>query len=53
MPRPDREPVGVFIAKAAAKCNANASPERRNCVMPILMMASKGKNLFMDEKVLS
>ena len=46
----DREPVGIFFANDTAKCDVDASPEKRNCVMPLLMAASEGKTLSMDEK---
>ena len=44
------EPVGVFLGNTSAVCDLDASPEKRNCVVPLLMAASKGKIISMDEK---
>lgn len=45
-----REPVGVFFANTTALCDIDANPEARNCVVPLLMKASEGKTVSMDEK---
>ena len=44
------EPVGVFLGNADAVCDFDASPEKRNCVVPLLMAASKGKTISMNEE---
>ncbi|MDO4741206.1 MAG: DUF169 domain-containing protein [Eubacteriales bacterium] len=46
----EKEPVGVFFANTTARCDMDASPEKRNCVIPLLMAASAGKVISMDEK---
>ena len=46
----DREPVGIYFANTAAVCDLDADPEKRNCVVPLLMKASEGKSISMDEK---
>lgn len=45
-----REPVGIYFGNTAAPCDREASPERRNCVIPLLMAASEGAVIAMDEK---
>ena len=44
------EPVGVFLGNTSAVCDLDASPEKRNCVIPLLMAASKGKVISMNEE---
>ncbi|MBR0153255.1 MAG: DUF169 domain-containing protein [Lachnospiraceae bacterium] len=44
------EPVGVFLGNVDAVCDLDASPEKRNCVVPLLMAAAQGKTISMDEK---
>ncbi|MBQ9561916.1 MAG: DUF169 domain-containing protein, partial [Lachnospiraceae bacterium] len=44
------EPVGVFLGHVDAACDLDASPEKRNCVVPLLMAAAQGKTISMDEK---
>ncbi len=44
------EIVGVFLGNTSAACDLDASPERRNCVIPLLMAASKGKVISMNEE---
>jgi len=44
------EPVGVFLGNTSAACDTDASPDRRNCVIPFLMAAAQGKTVSMDEE---
>lgn len=44
------EPIGIFLGNTSAKCDFDASPEKRNCVIPLLMAASKGKIISMNEE---
>jgi len=44
------EPVGIFLGNTDASCDFDASPDKRNCVVPLLMAAAKGKTISMDEK---
>ena len=44
------EPVGIFLGETNAVCDINVSPDKRNCVIPFLMGASKGKIISMDEE---
>ena len=46
----DREPVGIFLGNTSATCDFDASPDKRNCVIPLLLSASKGKTISMDEE---
>ena len=46
----EAEPVGIFLGNTAVVCEFNASPDKRNCVIPLLMAASKGRTVFMSEK---
>ena len=43
------EPVGVFFGNTTAACEFTPSPNKRNCVLPLLMSASRGKIIGMDE----
>ncbi len=45
----DLEPVGIFFGNTTAKCDLEASPKRRNCVIPFVIAAAKGKITSMDE----
>ena len=45
-----REPVGIYFANTTAVCDMDADPKARNCVIPMLMKASEGKIISMDEK---
>ena len=45
-----REPVGIYFANTTAVCDLDANPETRNCVIPLLMKASEGQTISMDEK---
>ena len=46
----DLEPVGVFLGNADAPCDFAASPEKRNCVVPLLLAAARGKTIALDEE---
>ena len=46
----DSEPVGIFLGNTETACDIDASPDKRNCVVPFLMSASKGKTISMDEE---
>lgn len=48
----EAEPVGIFLGNTAAVCDFDASPDKRNCVIPLLMAASKGRTVSMSEKKL-
>lgn len=43
------EPVGIYFGNTSAKCDLEASPGSRNCVIPFVMAAAKGKVTSMDE----
>ena len=43
------EPVGVFFGNTTAACEFTPSPNKRNCVLPLLMSASREKIIGMDE----
>lgn len=45
----EREPVGIYFANTTAVCDMDASPETRNCVIPLLMRVSEGEMISMDE----
>lgn len=45
----EMEPVGIFFGNTEEKCDFDASPDRRNCVAPLLIAAAKGKTVSMDE----
>ncbi|MDD3590453.1 MAG: DUF169 domain-containing protein [Thermoguttaceae bacterium] len=44
------EPVGIYFGNEAAQCDLDASPEKRNCVVPLLAAAAKGKTISMNEE---
>lgn len=46
----EQEPVGVFFGNTEVVCDKDASPETRNCVVPFLLAAAKGKSVSMDEQ---
>ncbi|MDO4976718.1 MAG: DUF169 domain-containing protein [Eubacteriales bacterium] len=46
----DLEPVGIFFANTTAKSDFEAAPGKRNCVVPFLISAAKGKITSMDEE---
>ena len=43
------EPVGIFFGNTDATCDLEASPDKRNCVIPFVMAAAKDKITSMDE----
>ena len=43
------EPVGIFLGNTSAKSELEASPQKRNCVIPFVLAAAKGKITSMDE----
>lgn len=43
------EPVGIFLGNTSAICELEASPQKRNCVIPFVLAAAKGKITSMDE----
>ncbi len=45
----DLEPVGIFFGNTDAKSDLEASPEKRNCVIPFVLAAAKGKVTSMNE----
>ena len=44
------EPVGVFLGNSDATCDIVASPGKRNCVVPFLLSAARGKVAAIDEE---
>ena len=45
----DLEPVGIFFGNTTAKSEFEANPGRRNCVIPFVLSAAKGKISSLDE----
>lgn len=43
------EPVGIFFGNTTAEVELAADPQKRNCVIPFVMAAAKGKITSMDE----
>lgn len=43
------EPVGIFLGNTSVKSELEASPQKRNCVIPFVLAAAKGKITSMDE----
>lgn len=43
-------PVGIFLGNTDADCDFDASPDKRNCVIPLLIAASKEEVISMDEE---
>lgn len=43
------EPVGIFFGNTAMECDMEADPAKRNCVIPFVMVAARGKTVSMDE----
>ena len=35
------EPVGIFLGNTSAICELEASPQKRNCVIPFVLAAAK------------
>ncbi len=46
----ETEPVGIFLGNTSAVCDLEPSPETRNCVVPLLMAAAKGKTVALNEE---
>ena len=46
----DLEPVGVFFGNTDAACDMAAEPGRRNCVVPFLLAAARGKIVGITEE---
>ena len=46
----EQEPVGIYFGNTSIQCDLQASKEKRNCVVPFLMAAAKGKIVSMDEE---
>lgn len=44
------EPVGIFFGNTSSACDLAASPAKRNCVIPFLLAAAKGKITSMNEE---
>ncbi len=45
----EMEPVGIYFGNTEAKEDLAASPGKRNCVVPFLMAAAKGRITAIDE----
>ena len=45
----DLEPVGVFLGNAEAECDVDAKPDKRNCIVPLLLAAARGRTVGIDE----
>ena len=43
------EPVGIFLGNTSAISELEASPQKRNCVIPFVLAAAKGKITSLDE----
>lgn len=43
------EPVGIYFGNTTAVCDLQAAASKRNCVVPFLQAAAKGKVISMDE----
>ena len=46
----DLEPVGVFLSNTASECDTTAEPGRRNCIVPFLLSAARGKVVGISEE---
>ena len=44
------EPVGIYLGNATAKCDTLAQPGRRNCIVPFLLSAARGKVIGVDDE---
>lgn len=44
------EPVGVFFGNTSARCDVEAAPRRRNCVILFLLSAAHGHVACLDEE---
>ena len=45
----DMEPVGIYFGNTSISCDMEASAQRRNCVIPLLVASAKGRIISMDE----
>ena len=43
------EPIGIFFGNTTTQSELEADPDKRNCLVPFLMMAAKGKVTSVDE----
>ena len=43
------EPVGIYFGNTEAECDLVPSPDKRNCVAPLLMAAARGQVIALDE----
>ena len=43
------EPVGIFFGNTDAECDLIPDPSHKNCLVPLLMSAAKGKVIALDE----
>lgn len=46
----ERQPVGIYFGNTSAVCDLDASPKKRNCIIPLLMTAAAGKTVSMNEE---
>ena len=46
----DLEPAGIYFGNTEAACDVSADPGRRNCVVPLLLSAARGKVVGVDEE---
>ena len=44
------EPVGVFLGNADTACDVEAQPGKRNCVIPFILSAARGKIVGIDDE---
>ena len=44
------EPVGVYLGNADFACDVEATPQRRNCIVPFLLSAAHGKTVGISEE---
>lgn len=44
------EPIGIFFGDTSAECDLDAFPDKRNCVIPLLMAVANGKTISMNEE---
>ena len=46
----DLEPVGVYFGNTEAECDTVAEPGKRNCIVPFLLAAARGKVVGITEE---
>ena len=44
------EPVGIYLGNAIAECDIQAQPGKRNCIVPFLLSAARGKVIGVDDE---